>query len=70
MVADPRSLREIADPVERIRAVNEAMAEARVELASITRETVREMRKTMSLAEVAKVLGVTRARVQQLQKPL
>lgn len=39
------------------------------EFAQITREAVREMRLTMSLNEVAKVLNVSRTRVRQLQGP-
>jgi transcriptional regulator with XRE-family HTH domain len=34
---------------------------------TLVREAVREMRKTMSLAQVADALGVTRSRVQQLE---
>lgn len=70
---DVEALRAIPDPVERVRAVNAAIVAAngvRRELASITRGTVQEMRKTMSLAEVAVALGVSRGRVQQLEKPL
>jgi hypothetical protein len=37
-------------------------------IAGVIRETVREMRETMSLAQVADALGVTRSRVQQLEK--
>jgi DNA-directed RNA polymerase sigma subunit (sigma70/sigma32) len=39
-------------------------------IAGLVRETVREMRQTTSLAQVAAALGVTRSRVQQLEKPV
>ncbi len=64
--------RDIADPVERAKAVSAAMVETTTlaaELAALTREAVREMRATMSLAQVAEALGVSRGRVQQLEKP-
>ncbi len=71
-VVDLEAIRAIPDPVARIRAVNAAIAEATArtaQLADITNVTVREMRRTMSLAEVAQALGVSRGRVQQLSKP-
>lgn len=72
MVTDPQQLRAIPDPVARVRAVNDAIAQVtalRTELAAVSREAVQEMRRTMSLAEVAAALGVSRGRVQQLEKP-
>lgn len=69
---DLDALRAIPDDVERIRVVNSLIAERSAEVAelsSITRETVQRMRKTMSLAQVAQALGVSRGRVQQLEKP-
>lgn len=39
-----------------------------VECSAITRDAVREMRQTMSLGEIAKALGVSRTRIQQLGK--
>jgi hypothetical protein len=65
----PAEIRHIPDPVDRIRAVNETITEATAltsELADITRETVREMKTTMSYGEIARALGVSRGRAQQL----
>jgi uncharacterized protein (DUF433 family) len=67
----PTSIRKIADPVKRIAAANAAGAETQrlaSEYAQITRETVREMRETMSYGEVARALGVSRTRIQQLER--
>lgn len=38
------------------------------EYSAITRDAVREMRQTMSYGEIAKALGVSRTRIQQLEK--
>jgi DNA-directed RNA polymerase sigma subunit (sigma70/sigma32) len=46
------------------------VAAQRAAIAGVIRETVREMRQTMSLAQVAVALGITRGRVQQLEKPV
>ena len=65
----PTEIRHIQDPVARIHAVNETITEATAltaELASITRETVREMKTTMSYGQIADSLGISRGRVQQL----
>lgn len=62
---DTDALRQIPDPAERVKAVNQALHDTRAELISIRREAVREMRKSMSLAQIADQLGVTRSRVQQ-----
>jgi DNA-directed RNA polymerase sigma subunit (sigma70/sigma32) len=71
-VLDLDAIRAIPDDVERIRVVNGLIADRSAEVAElsgITRETVQRMRKTMSLAQVAQALGVSRVRVQQLEKP-
>lgn len=65
------ALRAIPDPVQRVTAAHAALDEVAAEraaVAGVIRETVREMRETMSLAQVAAALGVTRSRVQQLEK--
>lgn len=62
-------IRAIQDPVERIRAVNDAIQETSAlssELASITRETVADMKRTMSYGRIAGALGISRGRAQQL----
>ena len=67
----PDDLRAIPDPVQRVAAAHAALDEVaaqRAAIAGVIRETVREMRQTMSLAQVAAALGVTRSRVQQLEK--
>lgn len=67
----PDTIRAIADPAERIRAAQAAVVESQrltAEYSAITRETVREMRQTMSYGAVAKTLGVSRTRVQQLER--
>jgi DNA-binding transcriptional regulator YiaG len=68
----PETIRAIADPTERALAAQAAVIESRAltsEYATITREAVREMRANgMSLAKVARSIGVTRTRVQQLEK--
>lgn len=67
----PDTIRRIADPVERARAATAAIAQTQqmaIEYGAITRAAVRELRQTMSLGEVAKALGVTRSRIQQLEK--
>lgn len=68
----PATIRKITDPANRAQAATAAVAETQrlaSEYATITREAVRELRQTMSLAEVAKALGVSRGRIQQLEKP-
>jgi hypothetical protein len=65
------AIRNISDPVKRVTAANGAIAETQrlaAEYAAITRDAVREMRETMSYGEIAKRLGVSRTRVQQLEK--
>lgn len=67
----PGVIRKIEDPAKRVTAANVAVAETQrlvAEYAAITRDTVREMRATMSYGEIAKLLGVSRTRVQQLEK--
>jgi hypothetical protein len=67
----PDHVRKIADPVKRVAAANAAVAETQrlaAEYAAITRETVREMRQTMSYGQIAAALGVSRTRVQQLER--
>lgn len=60
----------IADPAERIQAVNATIArhgELNADLASVTRESVQEMlQRNPNQAEVARQLGISRARVNQL----
>lgn len=71
-VPTPEQLRAITDPTERARAARAAQADLerqRDDLAAVVRESVREMRRTMTLAKVAGELGVTPGRVQQLEKP-
>lgn len=67
---DPEQLRAISDPVERIRAVNAAITDTQslaTELASVSREAVRQMRdQHLSYGQIAKALGISRTRVQQL----
>ena len=68
---DLDDIRTIPDPVARIRAVTAAQAEIaarQIALSAISRDTVREMRKTMSYGQIAKALGVSRGRVQQLER--
>lgn len=60
----PDTVRAIPDLTQRALAAQRLA----VEYAQITRETVREMRETMSYGEVAKLLGISRTRVQQLEK--
>ena len=70
-VPDHDALRAIPDPVERIHAVNAAIQELTTEVAelsTITRDAVREMRQTMSYGDVARALGVSRTRIQQLER--
>lgn len=65
-------LRAIADPVQRIEAARRRDAELRDEAAAVARvvrDAAQEMHQTMSYAEMAAALGVTRARAQQLTKP-
>lgn len=67
----PDTIRKIDDPAKRVAAAQAAVAETQrlaTEYASITRDTVREMRQTMSYGEIAKVLGVSRTRIQQLER--
>lgn len=67
----PDTIRKIADPVKRVAAASAAVGETQrlaAEYAAITRETVREMRQTMTYGDVAKALGVSRTRVQQLER--
>jgi predicted transcriptional regulator len=68
----PETIRAIPDLAERARAAQAAIVESRAltgEYAALVRETVREMRAAgMSLGKVADELGVTRTRVQQLEK--
>lgn len=67
----PETLRAIADPIERAQSATAAVAEAQrlaTEYSQITHEAVREMRQTMSYGAVAKALGVSRTRVQQLER--
>lgn len=67
----PETIRAIPEPAKRARA---AMAETVAaqgvvnEYAAITRDAVREMRRTMSHAQIGKLLGVTRGRVQQIER--
>jgi predicted transcriptional regulator len=66
----PETIREITDPAERVTAASQAIEQLRElmsEYAAITRDTVREMRQTMSYGEVARALSVSRSRVQQLE---
>lgn len=67
----PEDIRKIVDPTKRVAAAQAAQTETQrlaTEYAGITRETVREMRQTMSYGQVAKLLGVSRTRVQQLER--
>lgn len=67
----PDTIRKIGDPAKRVAAAQAAVAETQrlaTEYASITRDTVREMRQTMSYGEIARVLGVSRTRIQQLER--
>ncbi len=69
---DLDSLRAIADPAIRARCAAAAIAPLTTtvsELSAVVRDAVREMRETRSLAQVAAELGVSRGRVQQLEKP-
>lgn len=62
-------LYEIKDPVARVAEIKRRQKEVldlSAEFASITRETAREMKKTMSFGEIAKALGISRGRAQQL----
>lgn len=63
-------IRAIPDPAARVRAINAAIDQHKAaisELAQITRDTVAELRANgASHAQVAELLGVTRARAQQL----
>jgi len=62
-------VRTISDPVERVRAVNDAIEHnngLRTELSAIKRETVRQMVAEHGGPETARRLGVTRARVNQI----
>lgn len=70
-MVDRDALRAIPDPVERVRAVNTAIQELTTEVAelsTITRDAVREMRRTMSYGDIARALGVSRTRIQQLER--
>jgi GntR family transcriptional regulator len=71
-VQRPDTIRRIADPVERAKAATSAIAQTQqlaIEYSAITRAAVRELRASgLSLAQVADLLGVTRARIQQLEK--
>lgn len=65
-------LRAITDPVQRITAARDVQVRLgfhRDAVTELIRDAVREMRKTMSLAQVAAALGVSRSRVQQLEQP-
>lgn len=67
----PDTIRAIPDAAERARAAMVATAQAQalsVEYRSITTTAVAEMRQTMSLGQVAALLGVSRSRVQQLER--
>lgn len=67
----PDTIRQIPDPAARASSAMTATGQAQklaVEYSSITRDAVRELRQTMSLGEVAKALGVSRTRIQQLEK--
>lgn len=61
-------LRAIQSPAERVKAVEDALPEVNREMFEIRRDAVREMRATMSLEEVAKALGKTKGRIQQLER--
>jgi hypothetical protein len=59
----------IPDRAERVGAINDAIrrgCDLSVELAAIKRETVREMVAELGLADTAKLLGITKGRVDQL----
>jgi hypothetical protein len=69
---DVDALRAIEDPAERVVAVRAELARTdllRTELAMVTHEAVVEMRRSMTLAAVAAVLGVSVGRVNALEKP-
>jgi hypothetical protein len=64
-------LREITDPSERARAATEllrVLGEVQQEVKDIRRGDVLELRKTLKLREIAEVLGVGTARVDQIVK--
>lgn len=64
-------IRAIGDPVERVKAARErddALMAERAAVAGVVRGAVQEMRRTMTYGQVAAALGVSRTRVQQLEK--
>jgi hypothetical protein len=65
---DTDEIRAIPDPLERIRAANQALDDTRTELFAIRRDAVRELRETMSIRQVATALGLSSTRVTQLEK--
>lgn len=70
MPMTPDELRAVPDPVERIALTKTAMDENRAEMAVVIREAARELYRTLGgYGAVAKALGVSRARAQQLIKP-
>ena len=70
MTTTSQELRAVEDPVERIRLAKEAMDANRAEMAAVIREAAQELYRTAgSYAAVGKLLGVTRARAQQLISP-
>ncbi|MER7433154.1 sigma factor-like helix-turn-helix DNA-binding protein [Pseudonocardia alni] len=67
----PNTIRAIPDTTERAKAAMAATAEAQraiVEYRTLTTAAVQELRRTMSLGQVAAALGVSRSRIQQLEK--
>lgn len=65
---DIDTIRSIPDPAERVRAANTALVETKTALLALRRAAIQEMRQTMSIAQVASALGVSRTRVTQLEK--